>query len=199
MEDEVESDEGEFNWNYNVLEGGGKTTGLEEVDVEAVVDGLIKIVQAEDDEIFIGRSEQDPYLKSTDRSSVQMDVHQMDISALEDGKYHPNILRLIFKHLIMAKDQRRVGKSSIKTFESHYPAHLIQVCVKYNKPIERLVHWDGLNEKSCVETILWHSIEKAEGLDKGRREKVCTNRFSPNLSNEEQARRKMAGNNKLYN
>ena len=42
----------------------------------------------------------------------------MDVGALEDGIYHPNILGLSFKHLIMAKDQRRVDKSSLETLES---------------------------------------------------------------------------------
>ena len=75
-------------------------------------------------------------VRNTYQVVEKMDVIQMDIGVLEDGIYHPNILGLEIKYLIMAKDRRGVGRFIINTVESYYPVYLIQVCVKDNKTIE---------------------------------------------------------------
>ena len=165
----------------------GKTTGLEEVGIKAAVDGLIKIGQAEDYEIGMGWVKKDTVsiVRNTDEVVDKMDVIQMDIGVLEDGIYHQNMLGLEFKHHVMAKDQRRLGKSCIQSVDVYYLAYLLQVCVKDNKPTEGLVHWQGYNKKSGIVTIPWYYIEKVGDFGKGHRKRVRTNRFSPNLSNEE--------------
>ena len=80
-------------------------------------------------------------VRNIDQIVENMDVHQMDIGALEDGIYHPHMLVLDNKYQVMAKDQRRLGKSFIQSINVYCPTYLLQVCVKDNKPTEGLVYW----------------------------------------------------------
>ena len=119
--------------------------------------------------------------------------NQSGIIKFKDGTYHPKELGFDHDTSVMCKDQRNVGKSCIKTSEIYFAGKMLLVKVKDNKPVEGLIDWVDKLINDPIATIAWKDISLIEDCGKGKRKKNKPDRYTPNISSEEQVKKELKG------